>query len=315
MTRSRTKRLNFKEVTLAQLRTFCEVCRLGGYAAAARSVLLTTPAVWEQMQALERHFGMTLLERSGSGMRPTIHGQRLLGMIQPLLAGFESTRESLHQLDGMLPPQLTLVTNLRVLVDDISRGLRRFQQQYPQIKLRVLYTGITEVEPLFLSGEADVAFTLEQGPERLTPQSVAYEAAAEVDYLLVAPPRHPVLRQRRLELTQIARYPLVLGEPAAYSRRRVSEVLHRYDLTQAQNVAVETSSDEYTLACVRAGMGIGITIGTGRGHLYRGLGVRSLRRWFGTARVGFLWKQGAYFPPVHRELADSVRVCVNERSG
>jgi DNA-binding transcriptional LysR family regulator len=95
----------------------------------------------------------------------------------------------------------------------------------------------------------------------------------------------------------------------------VSEVLHRYDLTQAKNVAVETSSDEYTLACVRAGMGIGITIGTGRGHLYRGLGVRSLRRWFGTARIGFLWKQGAYVPPVNRELAESVRVCVNQRGG
>jgi DNA-binding transcriptional LysR family regulator len=314
MASSRTKRLNFKEVTLAQLRTFCEVCRLGGYAAAARRVLLTTPAVWEQMQALERHFGMTLLERSGSGMRPSIHGQRLLAMVQPLLAGFESTRETLHQQDGMLPQQLTLVTNLRVLVDDIGRGLRRFQEQYPPIKLRVLYTGIDDVEPRFLSGEADVVFTLEHGPERPTPQNVAYEAAAEVDYLLVAPPRHPVLRQRALELPQIVRYPLVLGEPGAYSRRRVSEVLHRYDLTQAQNVAVVTSSDEYTLACVRAGMGIGITIGTGRGHLYRGLGVRSLRRWFGTARVGFLWKQGAYVPPVHRELAESVRVCVNEGS-
>jgi DNA-binding transcriptional LysR family regulator len=315
MSKPSSKRLNFKEVTLAQLRTFCEVCRLGSYAAAARSVLLTTPAVWEQMQALERHFGMTLLERSGSGMRPTIHGQRLLAMIQPLLAGFESTRETLHQQDGMLPPQLTLVTNLRVLVDEISRGLKQFQQQYPPIKLRVLYTGIDEVEPLFLSGAADVAFTLEHGPERLPPPSVSYEAAAEVDYLLVAPSRHPVLRQRALELTHIVRHPLVLGEPGAYSRRRVSEVLHRYDLTQAKNVAVETSSDEYTLACVRAGMGIGITIGTGRGHLYRGLGVRSLRRWFGTARIGFLWKQGAYVPPVNRELAKSVRVCVNQRGG
>src|SRR5262245_54947082 len=244
MTNTSPKRLNFKEVTLAQLRTFCEVCRLGSYAAAARSVLLTTPAVWEQMQALERHFGLALLERSGGGMRPTIHGQRLLAMIQPLLAGFESTRETLHQQDGMLPPQLTLVTNLRVLVDEISRGLRCFQQQYPQIKLRVLYTGIDEVQPLFLSGEADVAFTLEHGPERLAQPHVEYETAAEVDYLLVAPPRHAVLREGALQLAQILRYPLVLGEPSAYSRRRVREVLHRYDLTQAQNVAVETSSDE-----------------------------------------------------------------------
>src|SRR5437773_6175175 len=80
-------------------------------------------------------------------------------------------------------------------------------------------------------------------------------------------------------------------------------------------VAVETSSDEYTLSCVRAGLGVGITIGTGRGHLYRGLGVRSLRRWFGTARVGFLWPRGAYVPPAQRELAGAIRACVARREG
>jgi DNA-binding transcriptional LysR family regulator len=103
-----------------------------------------------------------------------------------------------------------------------------------------------------------------------------------------------------------------LGEPSAYSRQRVQEVLHRFQLGQPK-IAVETNSDEYTLACVRAGSGIGITIGTGQGHLYRGLGVRSLKRWFGIARVGFFWKRGALVPPVHRALADSIRASVRGR--
>src|SRR5215210_7014461 len=104
---SLASRLKFKDVTLTQLRSFIEVCRLGGCAAAARKLLLTTPAVWEQMRALERHFDVALLERRAGAMRPTQQGQRLLELLRPLLAGLDSAKETLRQEDGALPEQLT----------------------------------------------------------------------------------------------------------------------------------------------------------------------------------------------------------------
>ncbi|MCI0626759.1 MAG: LysR family transcriptional regulator [Acidobacteria bacterium] len=303
---ARSARRSYKDLSLQQLRSFCEVCRRGGYAAAARELHLTSPAVWEQMQALEGHYGVRLLERRSHSVQPTMEGKHLLEMIRPLLAGLDSAKEVLQQQDGALPKELTLATNLRVLTEEVSRGLRQFQGRYAQIRLRVFYTG-NDVEQRILSSEADVGFTLEPGPDIPCSTAVVYEPAGEVDYLLVTPPRHPLLRQRALQLRHVIQYPLVLGEPAAYSRRRVQEILHRDHPPQAVRVVVETSSDEYTLSCVRAGMGVGITVGTGHGHLYRGLGVRSLRRWFGTARVGFLWKRGAHVPPAQRALAQAIQ--------
>jgi len=302
-------RRSYKDLSLAQLRSFCEVCRLGGYASAARELLLTSPAVWEQMRALERQYGRPLLERNGNVVRPTVEGEQLLGMIRPILAGLDSTREVLEQQAGTLPERLSVATNLRVLAEDVSRGLRRFQRSHPTIRLRILYTG-NDVDQRILGGEADVGLTLEQGPDSPCSSAVIYEPAGELDYLLVTPPKHPLLRHRDLELRHIVEYPLVLGEPVAYSRRRVQEILHRYDLTNALRLAAETSSDEYTLSCVRAGLGVGITVGSGRGHLYRGLGVRSLRRWFGTARLGFLWKRGAFVAPAQREMAQAIGSCL-----
>jgi DNA-binding transcriptional LysR family regulator len=298
-------RRHYKDLSLAQLRSFCEVCRLGGYAAAARELLLTSPAVWEQMRALERQYGRRLLERQGNLVRPSLEGEQLLTMIRPILAGLDSTHEVLAQQLGRLPGRLTVATNLRVLAEEVSRGLRRFQRIHPTVQLRITYTG-NDVDQRVLSGEADVGLTLEQGPEAQRSSAVIYEPAGELDYLLVLPPRHPLRTRRLLELRPIVDYPLVLGESVAYSRRRVQEILHRYNLTQELKLAIETSSDEYTLSCVRAGLGIGITVGSGRGHLYRGLGVRSLKRWFGTARLGFLWKRGALIAPAQRELANAI---------
>jgi len=41
--------------------------------------------------------------------------------------------------------------------------------------------------------------------------------------------------------------------------------------------------------------------------LYRDLEVRSLWNWFGTARVGFLWRRDIVIPPLQRELANLLR--------
>jgi hypothetical protein len=70
-----------------------------------------------------------LLERAGTGVRPTVQGMRLLELIRPLVAGLDSTREVLQQEDGAFPRQLVLVTNLRVLVEEISLAMRAFQRR------------------------------------------------------------------------------------------------------------------------------------------------------------------------------------------
>jgi DNA-binding transcriptional LysR family regulator len=301
------KRRSYKEASLSQFRSFCEVCRRGGFAAAARELMLTSPAVWEQMQGLEHHYGVKLLERAGTGVRPTVLGMRLLELIRPLVAGLDSTREVLQQEDGAFPRQLVLVTNLRVLVEEISLAMRAFQRRYPAIRLAVHYTGIDEIEPRVVEGKADVALTLEPEPSHPSSAETFYEPAAKLDYLLIAPPRHDLVRMEALHLHEIAKHPLVLGELGAYSRRRVQAVFHRYDLAKELNIAVETSSDEYTISCVRSGMGVGITLGIPRGRLYQGLKTRSLRRWFGMAGVGFLWQAGIHVPPIQREFAGEIQ--------
>ena len=87
----------YKDLTLAQLRSFSAVCRLGTYAAAARELALTSPAIWEQLNGLQRYYGCKLLVRRGNGVMPTVEGEQLLLMIRPVLAGVDSTREALLQ--------------------------------------------------------------------------------------------------------------------------------------------------------------------------------------------------------------------------
>ena len=62
----------YKEITLLQLRSFCETVRLGSLTAAADSLGLARPTVWKQVHALEHHLGMQLVEPIRAGVsRPS----------------------------------------------------------------------------------------------------------------------------------------------------------------------------------------------------------------------------------------------------
>lgn len=294
----------YSEVNLAQLRTFCAVAECGGFAAAARGLNLTSPAVWEQIQLLEGYYEIRLFERHRKGVQLTHEGERLLEMIQPLLTGLESSKAALHQESGALPKKLTIASILLVMVSEISEGMARFKRDIP---MEIIYTTIDEIHSLIIEGEADVAITLEPEPNLKTAKEIDFELIGEIGYLLITPKKHKLSDSKKLSLKAIVRHPLILGRDICYSRRRVEEVFHQKNLRNQVNIAVETSSDTYTLDCVRAGLGVGITIGNGLGHLYQDLNVRSLDHWFGSARVGFIWKRGVHIPVIVRELAESLR--------
>src|SRR5438067_6437232 len=106
-----SKRRPYKDLSLTQLRSFCAVCERKGYAAAARALLLTSPAVWEQVHGLERYLGVRLLERYGAGVRPTARGEWHLGRVLRVRAGLDGTGKELQQDAGGGPKRLTLGTN------------------------------------------------------------------------------------------------------------------------------------------------------------------------------------------------------------
>jgi DNA-binding transcriptional LysR family regulator len=69
-------------------------------------------------------------------------------------------------------------------------------------------------------------------------------------------------------------------------------------------LAAETDNSAATIACVRAGMGVGIVAGRMGGILSRDLASRSLRRQLGHAWIVFLWKKG-------RQLSTTIETLMN----
>src|SRR5947209_8377563 len=108
MLRDKSSDHTYKEITLHQLRSFCETVRLGSFTAAAARLGLAQPTVWNQVHALERRLGVVLVEPYPRGCRPTVAGRALAEMATPLVAGFASLEEAFHADRTEVQPRLVV---------------------------------------------------------------------------------------------------------------------------------------------------------------------------------------------------------------
>ncbi|HXG12300.1 MAG TPA: LysR family transcriptional regulator [Gemmataceae bacterium] len=294
------------DLAVQQLRSFCIVFEKQSYSAAAREIGLSVPTIWEQVRGVEQRYGTVLFRRRGRRIQPTPPAALLYQSLRVVLAGLDSTFQLLREEAGQYPRTVTLVTGARMILEDLGRPLKRFRDRYPHVCLRLLHGNRKTAEELIVAGEADLGLTLEPGPE-VAGEGVCYERAYQIDYLALLPKNHALARQPTLRLRDLAAYPLVVGHSGTYSRQLLEQALHREGLSGCVQIAAETDNSAFTIACARAGMGIGIVAGRARGFLSRDLVARSLQRQLGRAWIAFLWKKGRHLTATVQTLIQLIR--------
>ncbi len=263
---------------------------------------LSVPTVWQHIQALQRAYGVTLFEKAGRQVRPTDSAIRLYEAIDEILVGLESTFDVVGQADSA-GDSITLVTGMRMMMEDLAKPLREFRQNC-ESRLLIRHGNNTRAEELILSGDSDLALTLEPAPDQAS-TSIHYEPAFSIDFLAVAARSHPYATTKSNSLRELVKHELVVTAPGTHGRDALEQALYR-DRLEA-NVIVETDNSGFTIACVQAGMGVGILAGRADGKLCKGLATRSLRRQLGHRQIVFMWRRGRRLTEPMKQLVNSVR--------
>src|SRR4051812_46486755 len=97
----------YKGIQLAQLRSFCLAAIHGNFSAAAKTLGLSKPAVWQQVRALERELKVTLLRRRGRAVETTAEGRLLLELVQPHVSGLDSLMRLFETRRAQMQQRLT----------------------------------------------------------------------------------------------------------------------------------------------------------------------------------------------------------------
>ncbi len=295
----------YKEITLQQLRSFCETVRLGSLAAAADSLGLARPTVWKQVHALEHYFGLQLVEPHTRGCQPTEAGRTLADLVSPLVTGIGSLKQALEPGGKVHETQLTVAASGRLLVDDLPPCVAECERRYPHIRLVLNELNADHVEDSVASLQADLGLAA----VRANPDNhwLLYEPCYELDVILITPRDHPLARRPRIRATDLAPYPLV-NSPTSFGNRELNKTLERLGLFQTRPRRVEAQSSATIRRYVALGYGIGLISASPLQHQSDpDLHQRSLADDLGRLTVYAIRRKGAIQPMASRDFVAIIK--------
>ncbi len=295
----------YKDITLRQLRSFCETARLGSLTAAARELRLAHPTVWKQVHALEEHFKVRLVEPHARGCRLTDEGRVLAELASPLVTDIDRLRQQFGTERTRLGSKLGVASSSRILIEALPEVVADFSRSRPDVQLALRQMEDPRVADAVESGEADLGLTASNlAPE--TRPMLACNLCCHVEVTLIAPLGHPVTKRRSFGPSDVGRWPLV-NSRESFRDPAINAQLERYDVFRGQPRRVEAFAGDTIREYVRQGYGLGLITLWSSPKALPGLWHRPMGRWFGRVSIYAITKKRPKRQALVRAFMDSFR--------
>lgn len=236
---------------LRNLASFVRVAELQSFSAAARSLGYSQSTVTLQIQQLEGELGVSLFDRINKTVRPTPSGLKLLEYARTMLKAADDARRAIQaapQVSGTL--RIALADSLCTAF--FPRLLELYHRRFPQVELRLIPAGSTEMERLLSQNDADMIYTMDH---RITRSDLVTALETEAAAVIVAAPSHP-LAGREVTPEELARQDFILTERGMSYR---DEFDRRMALRRLEvRPFLELGNVEMIQALVERGMGVSL---------------------------------------------------------
>jgi DNA-binding transcriptional LysR family regulator len=299
----------YKEVTLQQLRSFCETILRGSFTAAAAALDLAHPTVWKHVHGLEHRLGVILVEPHGRGCRPTEAGRLLARLASPLVTGIGSLEHVFQRSRSEDAARVVVAAPPRVLVEDLPECVVEFERLWPEVPVTLEQVGVEEVSAAVASGRAHLGLTSNCLPDP-DDLRLEFEPCYELEIVLVTPADHPLARRRHLQAGDLCAYPLVNALDSGQNLviQAALEELHALRIPTSR---VEARDDAVICRYVELGFGIGL-LNRVRAHPPRtNLHLRSMSNVFGRPTVYLIRKKGNPSSGPAHEFAQTVKALLS----
>ncbi|WP_417666327.1 LysR family transcriptional regulator [Roseibium sp.] len=244
--------VDFRSLTLKQLRALTTTVEQGTVTAAAKALHLTPPAVTTQLKLLEKNIGAPIFDRSSDGFVPTEVGDEILAAAEMIENRLVLARERVEALVSGAAGTVVVgvVSTGKYFAPFIIAG---FQKAFPNIRVKLSIGNRGEVISALERDEFDLAIM------GRPPANVAVERSMLGDHphVLIAPPDHRLAGDSHILVEDLLKERFLAREPGSGTRLLMERFLDR--ISHGRNFEViEMGTNETIKQAVMAGLGLAI---------------------------------------------------------
>jgi LysR family nitrogen assimilation transcriptional regulator len=207
-------------IDLRRLEYFVAVAEAGSFSKAAAALVMSQPALSQQIATLEQETGHRLLTRTGRGAEPTAAGLALLQHARGIFELAERARADMRERQLIPSGRITIGLPPRVAHAMTADLVERFRAEFPDAAISVEEGLSIRLREGLVAGRLDVAVLFDPPASPL----LDVETVARESLVLMASTPLPA----RIRLADVAALPLVLpSKPNSLRQLLESEVKPR----------------------------------------------------------------------------------------
>ena len=144
-----------------QLRVLKAVAQHGSFSAAAEALSYTQPAISQQVAALEKQAGTTLVDRTSRGVRLTEAGRALVDHAEVVLARLAAAEAELEAMAGVRGGRVRLASFPTAGASVLPPAVALFTERHPDVELSFVEREPEDAARMLRAAELEVALVFE----------------------------------------------------------------------------------------------------------------------------------------------------------
>ena len=284
-----------------QLRVLKEVAEHGSFSAAAEALSYTQPAISQQIAALERTTGATLVDRTSRCVRLTDAGRALVDHAGAVIARLAAAEAELDAIAGVRGGRVRLASFSTASSSLLPPALALFSERHPDVELSFSDTEPEDALQMLRAAELEVAVVFQfhalsdSERERLYGSIDLLHLIDDPMYLAL-PLGHPLAHKPRVRLQDVAGETWIQeGDP----RNACGRLQRAACMSAGFEPEVGFQSDDYNVVqgLVASGMGVSLLPSLALANMREDIVVRSLGRGAPARKIGAATLAGRYRSP------------------
>ena len=282
------------ENPLLKYLAFVRTVERGSFTKAAEDLHYAQSSVSKMIADLESEWGMTLLERSKSGVCLTSAGEQLLPYLRKALCGYDELEGQILRMQGLETGTVRIGTFSSVAINWLPNIFSKLRRDYPGIGYEMLLGDYDEVERWIADGRVDCGFL------RL-PTEGKFDTIplTQDEYKVILPVGHPLAEKETIGINDLNNQPFLLLEHGG--KTEVTELLNACHVTP--DIRFTTWEDFAIMAMAEKGLGIGILPDLILRRVPYRIEIRSLAEPYYRS-VGLAMKDSDYLTPAVRKFIE-----------
>lgn len=237
---------------LQGIQAFVKIAEIGCFTKASHFLHISQPALTRRIKKLEEHLGTALFERSTRQVKLTAVGRDFLPKAQSLIDFYESSILSIKEMATHQAGIITISCLPTAAFYFLPSVISDYNEQYPNIRIRILEHSASDCLEAVLSGDADFGINM----INITHPNIEFTPLVNEPFVLACKREHPLAKKPLVLWEELSGLKLIGVRKTSGNRLLIDQALEQFDWKP--NWFYEVRRLSTSLGMVEAGLGVAV---------------------------------------------------------